>query len=93
MITRFVKLNFTPAYCKQFEINFPEVKLKVEANKGCKEVKLFKAANCVYFTVSKWETEDDLNAYRNTDFFKQTWAIFKANFSAKAEAWTTNEIT
>lgn len=93
MITRFVKLHFNEDFCNQFEKNFPYTKQKVESHKGCIEVKLFKAENNTYFTISKWERELDLNNYRESDFFKKTWSNFKANFSSKAFAWTTEEFT
>jgi heme-degrading monooxygenase HmoA len=40
------------------------------------------------FTVSIWESEDDLNAYRNSELFENTWAKTKVLFNDKPEAWS-----
>lgn len=94
MITRFVKLSFNEDYCIEFETKFTtSIQKLVASQTGCSEVKLFKAAENIYFTVSKWHSEDDLNNYRKSDLFKKIWSEFKVNFSSKAAAWSTNEVT
>lgn len=47
------------------------------------------AANpCVLFTLSIWEDESDLENYRQSALFQDTWAKTKALFGGKPEAWT-----
>jgi heme-degrading monooxygenase HmoA len=53
---------------------------------------LLKGAPGHYFTVSDWESEKALNAYRDSALFAEIWPTVKPWFSAKAEAWTTDEI-
>jgi len=43
----------------------------------------------VLFTLSHWENEDALNAYRASELFADTWKKTKALFAEKAEAWST----
>ena len=47
----------------------------------------------IFFSYSYWENEEYLNSYRESDFFKATWAKTKQGFSARPEAWTLTSIT
>jgi heme-degrading monooxygenase HmoA len=40
------------------------------------------------FTYSQWDSEESLNAYRQTELFVQTWKRTKTLFQEKAEAWS-----
>jgi heme-degrading monooxygenase HmoA len=42
----------------------------------------------VFFTYSKWESEADLNHYRFSAFFKETWTKTKMLFAAQPNAWS-----
>ena len=42
----------------------------------------------VLFTYSYWQTEDNLNAYRDSELFAITWRDTKSKFASKAEAWS-----
>jgi heme-degrading monooxygenase HmoA len=46
----------------------------------------------VYFTISQWESEEALNNYRHSEFFKQTWVKTKALFQERAEAYSLSSI-
>ena len=61
---------------------------------GCGGVELLQDAGNerIFFTLSKWESEAHLNAYRSSVLFQTTWAKVKPLFSEKAEAWTLNPI-
>jgi len=43
----------------------------------------------ILFTYSKWNTPEDLENYRNSELFKETWSYVKQLFEARAEAWST----
>jgi heme-degrading monooxygenase HmoA len=66
----------------------------IQACSGCSEVKLFvdKRDPCVLFTISKWESLQDLEAYRQSDLFKTTWAQTKILFDDKAQAWSLEQV-
>jgi heme-degrading monooxygenase HmoA len=70
---------------KQQIMNFP----------GCHHLELWqdKQHPNVYFTYSHWENEEALDHYRYSAFFKETWAITKQYFSAKAEAYSIHRVT
>jgi len=90
MIIRIVKLTFQPEKADDFTGIFSEQKKNILAFDGCMHVELWKATNCdnVFFTYSKWRDSTSLEHYRNSDFFRSTWARAKALFSEKAEAWS-----
>jgi (4S)-4-hydroxy-5-phosphonooxypentane-2,3-dione isomerase len=90
MITRIVKMTFKPEYIDGFKEIFQVYKKQIRAFDGCSHVDLLKDLDneCVFFTLSFWNTEDDLNAYRESYIFKNTWSKLKPMFSEKAEAWS-----
>lgn len=93
MIVRLVKMTFYKDFSSKFEDIFSERKAKIKACSGCQSVELLKEYNhskteVVYFTRSIWNKESDLEAYRKSVLFKDTWRHTKPLFSSKAEAWT-----
>jgi len=90
MITRIVKMTFKPENIDGFREIFGAYQKQIRAFDGCSGVDLMKDLNneCVYFTLSYWNTEDDLNSYRESYIFKNTWSKVKPMFSEKAEAWS-----
>ncbi len=42
----------------------------------------------VLFTLSYWDDEAALSAYRASELFGETWKKTKALFAEKAEAWS-----
>jgi len=90
MIHRIVKMSFYPEKCEEFIALFLAREEGIKKTKGCLDVKLLRdmAHSTIFFTHSIWETEDDLEAYRQSDFFADTWRHTKALFNARAEAWS-----
>ena len=95
MITRLVKLSLQPDKARQFEALFYQTQALIEGFEGCHKTNLFKVADndSQYFTISYWNTEQDLENYRASTLFKNVWSQVKPLFSAKAEAWTLNGVT
>jgi heme-degrading monooxygenase HmoA len=62
---------------------------------GCQHLELLRdvASPNVFFTLSFWENEVDLNAYRHSELFKTTWAKTKVLFSDKPQTWTTEAVS
>lgn len=90
MITRVVKLTIKPEAVKEFKKAFNESEKLIRAFEGCARLDLMKDLNndSVFFTLSIWQTEEDLEAYRQSYLFKSTWSKVKILFSEKAEAWS-----
>ena len=87
-------MEFRPDKLEEFKTIFKSSCSGILSRKGCKHVELLQDLNnpCVFFTFSIWEKPEDLQAYRESDFFAAVWAKTKALFSAKAEAWSVHEI-
>jgi hypothetical protein len=94
MFTRIVKMEFEPSNTAEFLANFETVKSKIRNYPGCLYLELYADKNrgSTYFTYSRWENESDLESYRNSDLFKEVWAITKPLFCAKAEAWSVDTL-
>ena len=90
MIKRIVKLTFHPKNVPAFQQIFEESKHKIRARQGCHHLELWRGTSDpnVFFTYSFWTSEDDLNAYRHSDLFVETWAKTKVLFSDKPSAWS-----
>jgi len=70
---------------------FEESKDRIRAFPGCRHMELLRQIqpSNVLFTLSYWDDETALNAYRASELFAQTWKKTKALFAEKAEAWST----
>ena len=90
MLTRIVKMQFKPENTADFLAHFETIKDKVRNQKGCIDMVLYRdmTHHNIYFTVSIWKSESDLEHYRTSDFFKEVWYVTKNLFEAKAEAWS-----
>lgn len=62
---------------------------------GCTRLQLLQenADSCVFFTYSHWETETQLNSYRDSDLFEEVWGDTKKLFRARPEAWSLTDQT
>lgn len=95
MITRVVKMSFAPENVERFLYIFEENNQKISNSKGCIEVKLFrdeKSTNA-FFTISKWQSSEDLENYRQSVLFRSTWAKTKVLFNDAPLAWSLLEQT
>jgi heme-degrading monooxygenase HmoA len=94
MIKRIVKLSFKESVHDLFPGIFENAKPVILKEFGCNKVRLWKdkGETGVYFTISEWDSEDELNKYRKSDFFKNTWSKTKIMFEQKAEAWTVSPL-
>lgn len=95
MIKRLVKLTFQSDKTDAFITIFETSKRAIRQMEGCQHLELLRdvAHPNVFFTLSFWTDEAALNAYRDSDLFKTTWAKTKALFSDKPQAWTTNMVS
>ncbi len=94
MIIRIVKLHFEKENISSFERIFNETREVIRDFKGCRHLELYQDTEdpSIFFTYSKWDSEEDLEAYRKSDFFKGVWARTKMLFTEKAEAWSVKHV-
>jgi quinol monooxygenase YgiN len=94
MLTRVVKMHFSPTFITQFSALFAATQEKIRAFEGCQSVQLLQHESdpSLFFTISKWESAQHLENYRNSELFINTWAQVKPHFISKAEAWSLEEV-
>ena len=90
MITRLVKLTIQPTRYREFIALYSQAQKQIRLFDGCVGLELLHDASKsnIVFTISKWKTENDLNGYRNSEFFVNVWNSVKPMFEEKAEAWS-----
>ncbi len=94
MILRIVQMSFHPQHIAAFTALFEERKQTIRSFPGCTHLELWQDANNpnIFFTYSNWNSEADLNHYRFSEFFKDTWGKTKALFDAKPQAWSVERV-
>lgn len=94
MFVRIVKMSFSEEHIEDFLNNFEENKNKIRNVKGCNLLELYrdKTNPNIFFTYSYWESESDLEHYRQSDLFKSVWSKTKQFFNAKPEAWSVDKV-
>lgn len=94
MLIRIVKLSFHQEHIPTFKAVFEKSKEKIRNFDGCRLLELYndKEHKNIFFTYSYWDSEEDLNKYRNSDYFKKVWSSTKTLFNDKPEAWSVNRL-
>lgn len=94
MITRIVKMKFQEEHISEFKKFSKEIEDVIKAQEGCLALEILQdiSDKSTFFTYSKWNSENDLNKYRNSDFFKNIWPKTKLWFSGKPNAWSVNSV-
>jgi len=94
MLVRIVKMSFHEDKIPDFLENFETVKEKIRNAHGNRFLELYQDKNnkCIFFTYSYWETETDLENYRQSELFNSVWNFTKKLFNAKPEAWSVDKL-
>lgn len=89
-LNRIVRMEFLSEHVNDFENLFAQVKEQIRHFPGCLSLQVWtdpEAPN-VYFTFSRWESPADLEAYRHSSLFTETWTQTKRWFCAKPQAFS-----
>lgn len=94
MFIRIVKLSFHEENIPAFLENFEIIKERIRSAPGNRLLELYqdKDNKKIFFTYSYWETEQDLENYRTSDFFNEVWSFTKKLFNDKPEAWSVDKL-
>jgi heme-degrading monooxygenase HmoA len=94
MLVRIVKMSFHEEKIPDFLANFETVKEEIRKSDGNRFLELYQDKNdkCIFFTYSYWETEADLETYRQSALFSTVWSYTKTLFNAKPEAWSVDKL-
>lgn len=94
MITRIVKLHFQEEKVFDFLSLFDQVVTKVNSFPGCQKMYMLRDVNnpSIFITHSLWDSEQDLNNYRDSELFQSIWPTIKPWFAERAQAWSLNNV-
>lgn len=92
---RIVKLTFKQEHVQDFLNLFEERKQAIRKSKGCTQLSLWNhtTQSNIFYTYSIWNLPHDLELYRQSQLFSETWDNVKQWFDAPPEAFSANEIT
>ena len=84
MLLRTVRMTFRPDRLADFHALFRGARPKIRAAPGCRHLELWADARFpnVLTTFSEWDGADALDAYRQSDLFRKTWARTTPLFAA-----------
>ena len=88
MIVRIVTMHFREDAIDAFKTLFDTKKEAIRKQQGCELLELYQDKNDLqrFSTYSYWESEESLNAYRESTLFAEVWPETKALFDKKPEA-------
>ena len=94
MFVRIVKLSFHEENIPAFLENFELMKQRIRNAPGNRFLELYRDKHnpSLFFTYSYWETENDLENYRNSELFYDVWQFTKKLFNDKPEAWSVDKL-
>lgn len=89
-IIRVVRLTFSESTIGPFEKLYAKHAEAIASQPGCFGVELVEDVKDPYVraTVSRWDSEDSLNAYRDSALFGEVWPATKALFAGAPEVWS-----
>ena len=90
MIVRWVHMHFKSEEVEQFIAVFDESRDAIRMSPGCHSLRLLRdpVDPCSIQTLSTWEKAEDLEHYRHSQLFENTWAKTKVLFDQKPRAYS-----
>lgn len=94
MLIRYVRMTFQNDKTEEFLKIFNASKDKIKAMTGCEYLELMQDLHHsnIFMTHSHWKSEDDLNNYRDSELFKETWLKTKVLFAEKPLAFSVESL-
>lgn len=83
-------MTFETENIPSFERIFQESRDTILSTPGCLHLELLQDREDprVFFTYSHWESEGHLQAYRDSEFFREVWSETRKLFSDRPRAWS-----
>lgn len=91
---RIVRLTFRQEHVDDFRQLFAERKQLIRDFEGCTWLELWqdKDDTRVFYTYSLWDDHSNLDTYRVSDLFRETWSTVKTWFDAEPLAFSANKL-
>ena len=83
-------MEFAPEKTEDFKKLFDQTYPRIRNFDGCRFLELYRDDQQpnTYYTMSKWDTPEHLEAYRRSELFRDTWTITKSFFAAPPAAYS-----
>ena len=90
MIVRIVRMHFKETGVEEFLEIFNKNKEAIRNFPGCSHLQLLKDVNntSIYTTLSHWDNEESLDAYRKSALFASVWGRVKTLFAERTHAFS-----
>ncbi len=88
-------MDILPGADDRFLDVFDQVKHEIRSQQGCLNLEILRSHNeglTSLWTISVWQSADDLETYRTSALFRKTWSEVKPLFFGPAQAWTLTQI-
>lgn len=87
-------MHFREEELEAFLKMFNERKNRIAGFPGCHGVKVLQDIGdpTIVFTYSLWDGPQELEQYRHSELFAETWALTKKGFRDKPAAWSVEEV-
>jgi quinol monooxygenase YgiN len=89
-IIRIVRMHFTEAGVEEFLSIFEQNREKIRSFPGCTHLDLLRDADepNTFVTLSHWDSQDNLDAYRRSELFASVWGRVKTLMSERTQAFS-----
>lgn len=93
MITRIVQMTFKEEAVNEFLTIFDASCKSIRAFPGCEYLSLHQDFHQphIFYTLSRWQTQANLDQYRESELFRSTWSQTKQLFSARPQAFSLDQ--
>lgn len=94
MLIRIVRMTFQDDRLADFHAIFDRSKQRIRTFPGNHQLDLLRDPDqpSVRITYSLWESADALEAYRQSELFRTTWAATKVLFAERAVAFSAEKL-
>lgn len=90
MLIRIVRLSFEENRSDLFLEKFHAIKKNIRNFEGCHHLELWEDYNNpnIFSSHSVWDSEESLNNYRHSEFFREMWSEIKPWFADKPQVFS-----
>lgn len=94
MLVRIVRMTFQEDKLPDFQVIFDRSKHLIRAFPGNRHLELLRDPDqaAVRMTYSLWDSAEALEAYRQSELFRTTWAATKMLFAERAIAFSGEQL-
>ncbi len=87
-------MSFKPEKVDEFVAIFSNNWKNIKGFDGCSHVELLRDREnpAIFFTYSLWQSQQHVDAYRESELFARVWGATKLLFNDQPQAWSVEEL-